>query len=407
MKALIIDPALRSLGGHHFSAARRLHQELGSAGFKVSCLASAYADVNVSQMNNCFPIFTTSVYARKYENELEFKRSVEATATQLIKAARRHAGRPDLIVLPCCDQVLASAVAHYIRRIRVLSTPHILLWILYGPHHLRPHDAPDVWQLCNEARDAFADLATAVGEGARMHAFCETDELTEFYARLTGMNVGTMQGPGLIAELRPSSSRCSPVVTAIGFANRAKGYHLLPEAIRYVLKMNHDATFLVHGIVDGTDAQHQNQIIFEELKTLGPRVNVRAGVLTPEEYIEELNRTDLLLLPYDPTAYRARGSGVFADSCAVGIPVVVTRGCAFARPAIAGGWAIEALEFTPESFGSAINSALSNLAELRKNARSASDLPKKHLLCTLQNISKQIGQQRFRTILRQLRAASA
>ena len=47
MKALIIDPAVHSLGGHHFNAVQRLQDELGKLGVAAPCLGSAYADRRV------------------------------------------------------------------------------------------------------------------------------------------------------------------------------------------------------------------------------------------------------------------------------------------------------------------------------------------------------------------------
>ena len=41
MKAQIIDPAVHSLGGHHFNAVQRLQDELAGLGVAAPCLGSA------------------------------------------------------------------------------------------------------------------------------------------------------------------------------------------------------------------------------------------------------------------------------------------------------------------------------------------------------------------------------
>ena len=122
MRALIIDPALRSKGGHHYNAVLRLQSELSKLGIGFSCLASAYADRDVVRELGCTPTFTRSVYGRDYTDAGEFARNVAETSRQLSRAL--HAGGPaDLLILPCCDQVLAMAVARYLKR-RRLRVPH-------------------------------------------------------------------------------------------------------------------------------------------------------------------------------------------------------------------------------------------------------------------------------------------
>ena len=64
MRALIIDPALRSRGGHHYNAVRRLQDELSKLRIGFSCLGSAYADSDVVRELGCIPSFTRSVYGR-------------------------------------------------------------------------------------------------------------------------------------------------------------------------------------------------------------------------------------------------------------------------------------------------------------------------------------------------------
>jgi len=47
MKALIVDPAVHSRGGHHHAAVKRLQTELAQLGIKAPCLGSAYATPDI------------------------------------------------------------------------------------------------------------------------------------------------------------------------------------------------------------------------------------------------------------------------------------------------------------------------------------------------------------------------
>jgi glycosyltransferase involved in cell wall biosynthesis len=382
MRALIIDPGLRSKGGHHYNAVLRLQRELSKLGMGVSCLGSAYADREVMHDLGCTPSFTKSVYGRDYADAGEFARNVAETGRQLSQALRR-ARSPDLLILPCCDQVLAMAIARYLKQHRPGDAPHVVLWLLYGPHHRTATDDPLTGAVNAECRDAFANLTASLNIGAgserRLQAYCETPAMAAFYCALLDLDVQIAPGPGLVPAGRPSpAERLGPAATIVctGFANRPKGYRLLPEAIEQVLQRHRDVKFLIHGIVEGSDAQDE-QSTFDRLSALGERVVVRQDVLAQEEYAAWLTRADLVLLPYDGNVYKTRGSGVFTEAQRLGIPVIATQGCAFAQPAFEGGWGVEIADYTSHGVARAALAALGRLEELSARAaiaaREASD----------------------------------
>lgn len=372
MNVLIVDPALRAMGGHHYNAVQRLQAELAKLGVKTRCLGSAYADVGVVSDLACTPTFSRSVYGRTYAGRNEFRESVEETEQELRAAWPQANGPPDLVVLPCCDQVLASALARHLTRSWRDARPRVLMWILYGPHRAMPVADSAAVGLHAEARTALRDLAAVVGPG-RMTVYCETAVLADFYRRLAGLDVAIRPGPGLQFRARLASSDVqAPLVCCIGFANRSKGYRLLPDAIPYVLARHSAARFAIHGVVQGSDAE-DDATIFDMLSRLDERVTVKQGVLAMDEYAARLVAADLLLLPYDPYVYRSRGSGVFSEARTIGIPIVATRGCAFAQPAFDEGWGQPIDEYSSRGIGLATLAALERLAELGGRAAEAAN----------------------------------
>ena len=382
MRALIIDPALRSKGGHHYNAVLRLQRELSKLGIGFSCLGSAYADREVVRDLGCRPAFTKSVYGRDYADAGEFVRNVAETGRQLSRALR-WAPAADLLILPCCDQVLAMAVARYLKRRRLGAAPQVLLWLLYGPHHRMATDDPSAAAANVECGEAFANLRASLNTGAgserRLHAHCETPAMAAFYRALLDLDIEIAPSPGLVLAgqtVRAEKPGSAATVVCTGFANRSKGYRLLPGAIEHVLQRHRHVTFLVHGIVDGSDAEDE-QSTFDRLSALGKRVVVRQDVLAEEEYAAWLARADLVLLPYDRNVYKTRGSGLFTEAQRLGIPVIATQGCAFAQPAFEGGWGVEIADYTSEGVARAALAALGRLEELSARAgiaaRAASD----------------------------------
>ena len=368
MKALIIDPAVHSLGGHHFNAVQRLQGELAGLGVAAPCLGSAYADRRVvEELSLHADIHAVGVRADLHDAwRVRRQRRGDRPATGRGDAPVGHARSHHPAVLRSGVGDGAGTTAEALLVAAAAAHPAVAALRTASPQDTgRSASAAD---LDGEARAAFAELAANAGG---VGAYCETPAMADFYRGLVPFEVGVMPGPGLPARARAiRAAGGPPVVSCIGFANRAKGYRLLPQAMRHVLDRHRDVRFMIHGIVKGSDAE-ADQPMFDRLAALGERVEVRQEVLTSDEYLARLAEADLLLLPYDPDVYRRRGSGVFADAHHVGIPVVAPKDCAFARPAFDDGWGVAMTEYDGKSLGIAVLEALDRLAPLSACAAQA------------------------------------
>ncbi len=371
MKTLIVDPALHSHGGHHYAAVDRLQAELSRLGIDAPCLGSAVAHPDVIRALDCTAAFTCPVYGRDYASAGEFAVRVAQTSRELSRALQHLGVWPDILILPCCDHVLAASVARVLRQNPMKRPPHVLMWLLYGPHHRLAPDNPAAIPFHDDARRAFIALLKAVGDRRHLAAYGETEAMAAFYRRLLPFDVTVAPGAGIplpaAAAESPSDPSDHPRLTIAGFTNRSKGYRLLPEAIPRLLERHATSRFTVHGIVAGSDAEDDSWI-FDDLERLGPRVDIRRGVLSDEDYVELLSRTDLLLLPYDPEAYSARGSAMSNEARRMGIPIVAPADCAFAWPAFAEGHGVAMSRYSPDGLAEATVNALDRLDALKVQA---------------------------------------
>ena len=371
MKALIVDPAIHSRGGHHYTAIDRLQAEFARAGIEAPCLGSLAATPDVARSLDCTPAFTSPVYGRSYAHPDEFRGRVDRTSRELGRALKRLGTWPDILILPCCDPVLAASVARVLRRHRLKRPPQVLMWLLYGPHHEVAPDHPAAKPFHDEARRAFTALLAAVGDARQLSAYSETDAMAAFYRRLLPFDVGVAPGAGLALPRATEDSQgdgvARPRLTVAGFANRSKGYRLLPGAIPRLLQHHPTSRFTVHGVVAGSDAE-DDAWIFDDLERLGPRVDIRRGVLSDDDYVDLLARTDLLLLPYDPECYRARGSAMSNEARRMGIPIVAPADCAFAQPAFEEGHGVAMARYSPDGLAEATVDALGRLDRLKAQA---------------------------------------
>ncbi|MBS0220805.1 MAG: glycosyltransferase [Proteobacteria bacterium] len=365
IKAVVIDPALLMEDGHNYSAMLRVKAELEKLGVEHACLASLTADAAVRSI--AAPVLPTKgLWWRSAYTHLEFAEHARAMADHLSLALNDQERPSDLLVLPCCDSVQIRAVAEYYGQRSSIPAPHLLIWLLFRPNHLKPTDDPAAAVQIDEYREAFAALKQAIGDDAKIAVYCETAALAAVYKDIIGLEVGVAPCPNLTesgGKASPSTRRAAAKIVALGHANQAKGYHLLPGAVRHVLKSDDDATFFIHGTLQNSDIV-DGAAVFGVLSDMGPRVVARNDVLTSKDYQSRLREADLLLLPYDRKIYEARGSGLFNEAREIGIPVIATRGCAFARPAFDEGWGIEIVEWSSAGIAQAILDALDRLPNL-------------------------------------------
>jgi hypothetical protein len=193
------------------------------------------------------------------------------------------------------------------------------------------------------------------------------------YSNIIGLDVEVAPCPNLAGGAGGKAhEHRAPTLTiaTLGHANSVKGYHLLPEAIARVLDRDSRATFFIHGTFENADSSN-GPAIFGALSELGSRVVTSNEVLPPSEYRSRLVEADILMLPYDRMTYETRGSGLFNEAREIGIPVVATRGCAFAQPAFDEGWGVEIAERSSMGLAEAILTALQRLPALTAQAEEA------------------------------------
>jgi hypothetical protein len=377
--ALIIDPGLAVVQGHNYGALLRISAELSRIRVKYTCLASIQADATVRKHGA--PVLPTKgLWWRRQGNRPEFLAHTVEMARQFCLSFDEQGASTDLLVFPCCDAVQVQALAMALRRREWLPAPQIVMWIL-------------IPEFLEEYGGAFAALKDAVGDERKIAVYCETGAMAAVLSSIIGLDVGVAPGAnmaGVTGTGRRRAGNAAPNLVSMGVNNTAKGYDLFPGAIKRVLQSNADVTFWIHGVLTGA-AQAANLPVFDLLSKMDKRVRTSNAVLTPEEYLHHLLQADLLLLPYDETAYRMRGSGLFNEARELGIPIVATRGCSFAQPAFDEGWGVEIVERSPSGVAEAILTAVSRLPELTARARVAASSGSNSVATVLHKVVAKIG----------------
>jgi glycosyltransferase involved in cell wall biosynthesis len=366
---LIVDPSLRSADGHHLGVLERYRMELAKLGVGSVSLVSRFMPEELARKERALPTFERSIYGRTQWTHAEFEDCAQKFCDDLCRQMRALRLRPDIMIFPAADQATILGLARYLQEFGPRKPPEILLWLMMAPDFRKPMDDPSVAPLLVEYQEAFSALRKAVGNDARIHVYSETEPMARAYEPYAGREIEPVIVHKMIERPRTRVRRSGEAINIVctGNANVAKGYSLLPEAIEALTARRDDLRFLVHGTVEQTDYPDGREIL-ARITALAARVTVRTDVLSTEDYLAWLGEADLVLQPYDPLVYRTRGSGVFAEALKLGIPVVATKGCAFAEQAIDEGRAVGIERFDAESLAEAVLAAADHLDALSSRA---------------------------------------
>jgi hypothetical protein len=116
------------------------------------------------------------------------------------------------------------------------------------------------------------------------------------------------------------------VVAFLGWQDRHKGYHLVPDLIRKLLDDWTDWTIFVHQ--SSTQDFHHWRIIESQIANLKHqfgRIQFIKGPLSLQAYQQVLDQIGLLCLPYDPQFYSRAPSGVAQEAILNAIELVAPK----------------------------------------------------------------------------------
>lgn len=360
--ALIVDPALQAIGGHHFAAAERLATEIAMSGGDCSILCASRADSIVIEELKADRCFSETIYGRTDPSMGEFERRAGVMAKELIRKLRWT--RPDLLVLPTCDQVVLYAVALAMESAGGGWQPTILAWFLFPPENAHS---------IAEYQIASASLNAVLRSEGQIHACCETAAAKRLLEKCLPFSLERRPGPSAVPDtivdpgLSVETYSRTPTIACVGHSNIGKGYALLPDALALAMSDNKSLTFKVHGFIDRRDTMQDHET-FLRLATLGPKVSVHNKVLTTQGYQAFIAAADILLLPYIPAVYRFRGSGVFNEAERLGKPVIAPRECTFAEEAFSERRAVPIERLDSREIADAIAAAVCGFPALKNRA---------------------------------------
>jgi hypothetical protein len=384
MRFIYLDPGLRYDLGHHATSARFILGELRARNIETTVAANAWVVPELQAELGAMPVFRA--YAdRPVDTDpvVGWLNVFEAGAQMTLEGLQRLQGirADDLVYMNSMYEDIFLAIAKW-----TAAFPPDQLPTVVGEFCLEPGLDVTV-DAGNQTRYSLRDprldpRALLYRYGARRisSAVAHRLHLTTFdaaasaaYQALLGHPVKTLPLPFQATSSRRRRAGTRPItLSVLGHQRPDKGYHLVPEVVETLLRQRSDVRVLVHNGAPAFTPTAQEAL--RGLARSDGRLTLDERIAGPKLWAELLERSDLVLCPYDPRSFAARYSAVACEAVANASPIVVP-----ARTSLAdllkefGGPGTTFETFDAASVVEAVNRALDDFDRYAELAQAASE----------------------------------
>jgi glycosyltransferase involved in cell wall biosynthesis len=349
----VVDGLLLGAGGHWLNQALDIRSAFAQRGYEVSVLGPRNGDAVVRAAGVRPVLPAVPSLSVPFRGRLWTLRAALPTWSALLRQVR---ARDAYVIFPSARPIDIVAVALWCAATRSRPRAVILNLMTGGAGaelRLYRFCARWLWRLDRGRRVA----VTCGSEGHRAalsrRGFRDVRHYPMFQRVPDPVGLpetGDLPEPGL------------PVVVCTGRGAPDKGLELLPGIVAAAAGRGARFVLDVHAF-------HMDSGLQARLREL-PGVELDVRALEPAAYFARLARAAIVLMPYDPRAYRSRTSGLFVEALALGKPVVVPANTWMAEHLEAGhGAGVTFAAWDAASIATALSDALERLPALSARAR--------------------------------------
>jgi hypothetical protein len=246
----------------------------------------------------------------------------------------------------------------------------LLRWLNGIEPEVRPRAAvclfpPGEWS----PTDHSAQLYKALWKGSplalrqEIAIFCRTRQIAERFREHTGIPARALPfvAPEDALAARPSSPGGPMVVSFVGGARRERGGALIADAVEQCAGLGVRFFIQAKQSVGGSQAAALAGL------SRWPHVQLHEGVLGRDDYYRAI-ADSVVLLPYMPSRYRWRDSGVYHEALMLDAPVLVSAGTWMAEEVKSSGNGLVIEHFSSAAIVECIARAQRELPALRAAA---------------------------------------
>ena len=330
-RLFIIEQNALGVGGHYFAYTSCVAQAAASAGLDVTILQNhrLSAEWGVDEVH-AIPAFARTWGETETAGHADWG-SGNVVYEYLEAVAANPPGRGDHVLFHTLGRVELGEVLRYLASLPPTSdmpVHHILL--RYDPEELR--------STIIKLEPVLAKIRNAPYLEKAVRFYTDTVQLTDAYRRMARLPFKTLPIPfrqdylvdAQAKRATQAASKRPLTFIYLGDARIEKNFHYLPDAIAALhakygragrVRFRLQCNFNTPGGEPHQLAAVQRLGQFSE-----DYVRLVDKPMGSAEYYQMLSDADVVLIPYSPSRYRERSSGVLVEAMAAGKPVITSRG---------------------------------------------------------------------------------
>lgn len=322
----ILEANLRNTLGHFLNNTVGLKKAFESQNLKVKVLTHCDATKEVLDEISGIPVFRNSLLSQS-----------QNSSDGAVAKMKKHG---EQFYEDCCD--IGQVPDH-----AVLLIPTVLEAQVYGlAQFLSRKDVPGNikvilnfhWENVTQSdahaaayKEAFTHLKASFPESQILLSAHTPGIAKAIESVAQGLIVRVMPMPQYYGEERPQASLApikKPVLTVLGRSLPRKGSNAIMDLVYKLHAMHPNLGFRIQSTSTKGLAKWKAYLM--------PRITLFPGGMSMKQYLDNLKKADIFLLPYSPEEYSDRTSGVFAECAAMGGIAIVPDNTWLSRQIEAG-----------------------------------------------------------------------
>lgn len=382
---LYMDPGLQSNLGHHANSCRSIAGELRLRRIPTPILCNLGINAELRDELGATPWFRFFPYAKYSDDAIcgwihNHEKMAQGTVEDLQRL--REVTAFDVVFMNSVLPPQFRALILWARSLSPAERPQIIMEFGTEPglDVIAWRDGKPRFQVRDpriDSRATFyrhtAELLTPEDQ-AFIHLATFDSQSSEIYQQLLkGYPVSTLPLPQRAVTDRHSRVGKRPITLGIlGHQRGEKGFPLVPEIVRTLLKTDLPIRFLVHnGMPDGL-VEPQEEL--RKMAVADSRLTLNESPADATLWARLLDDSDLIVCPYMPDRFMASYSAVASEAIANAIPLVVPARTTLARVVEEfGGPGITFDGYSAQAVCEAVTRAVRNFDELAANVDRASE----------------------------------
>ena len=357
MNLILIDPSLKSFGGHFYTYDYSISSSSRGLGIRTFILGSRDAEISSRKDFEFIPCFRHEV-----EHSLPLNKVGSIFLEDLVSATSDL--NLDDSSIYFIHTVTSEQILPIFRFVQMNSKKikKFVIFLRYSPN-INPYN-PD-HSTIKKYFDALKEFENFACRNL-IDFVTDSEKLIEEYNEFIDLNIRLVPIPHTINN-NQSSRIHSKNLTFLGNARSSKGFQHLPNICHLLqdkLVENSWSINIQSNVMFMRDMK--SVVALMSLRKLN--VNLYESELSISEYRNLLESSSLILLPYELLWYHSQTSGVFAEALSLGIPVIAPKGTWMSDML---GRSDAGITFAPNdilSLADAISEAIDRIEELTESA---------------------------------------